>query len=272
MNKIKQIIATILVLVMVINASAISFASTSETFVYENNYYQIIEDSDDVFTIETENQNFVIRASLNYLTREVLLEVIDLQSFENEAVTLNEGDIQEVVTYIVSCPENSGNGLSEYIFENQVNGEMYSIGQMLPMSTIAIPLWMGLGQAAINALLAVGKAILVGYTAWVMVEEIITTIETSNEDYFEARIDNASDSVYVGDSLSRSEAIARIRLNNELYGVFCRTERLAYNLGMLYSRTEEGPLYHSNCDRVGYWPHYHSTANYQDVHIWFPGV
>jgi len=270
MKKMRKIIAIVLVLVMALNFNVISFAGTGNDFVYEGKVYKIIEDNESKLIVETENENFVVRASLDYTTREVLLDVIGLQETETAIATLNESEY--TVTYRVSTPEDSENGISGYIFENQTNGEMYNGAMISTMSSITIPLWMGIGQAAINALLALGKAIIVGSVAWVAVEEIITTIETSDEDYFEARIDNASDCVYVGDSISRSQALTRIKLNNELYGVFCRTERLAYNLADVYSKTDEGPVYHANCDKVGYWPHYHSTKSYQAVHIWFPGV
>jgi len=272
----KRILSFLLILIMVFNLNSVVFASsnTDEYIVYNDQSYHILEKSDSVFSLKTENDNFEVIATLNYITREVMLVVTEKNNgTATSAAPYTVGN--NTANYIVSNIIDEDIYSETFTFINVDTGEIYSSGEITPFYAGTIPSWMGLGKTAIEALLALGKAIIVGAVAWVSAVEIVHAVETSSYDYFQARRLNGD--IYIGDGISRSQAVSIIKQNSSIEGVFCRTERIAYYLADTYSHSENGPYYDSNCNHTSdeeiayYWPHYHPSLNsYKNTHIWFP--
>ena len=147
-------------------------------------------------------------------------------------------------------------------------GQVYSMESRA--LAFAIPVWMGLSESAVAALVALAKA--AGITVlttsmFVVVEELIDKINDSSTLYYEAYVDTNLQKVLVGDEISRGEAVIIIAYNNVNKAVFCKNRSVAYNLASRLGGVKRED--NASCVHAGQWPHFHCN-DFPTAHIFYP--
>lgn len=133
---------------------------------------------------------------------------------------------------------------------------------------IAIPAWLGLSSEAIKALIALGTVIIIDGIAHILAEEMIQTLK-KNPDliYFRAVLDEDAKGVFLGENITRKDALIYIQLNSKVTGVFCNGQKYARSL----TDSLGGEANHGACTHglgQGYWSHYHCQKA-PNSHIWY---
>lgn len=250
----QKVISLILVFTMVVSSFSIAFASTDK-YEENNTTCSVMEDSSTTRTIQCNEEG-------------VATTIISLDKESgNISIDSIPSTADSIATHYDLLYYETEDGEVEY----QVIDASGNPTTIDPASlALTAPVWMGLSAEAVAALIAAAKALqatVITTAVFVLAEEVINNLVRQSENYFEAYVDTSKHLVFIGDSITRTQAITTIGLNSSSKAVFCRTKSIASTLanrmgGIIDCDNEY-------CVTIGQWPHYH-CYDAPNAHIFFP--
>jgi len=272
-NKIKRILALIVCISFILTflpINSVSFAKPR--YDVWKDKIKVYDADKKIKRAEAEYEGYKYIATFDKDTNEIKLKVkpIATKKFDK---SLDSSSLNEERNFSVKVEYFDGENLKAKLIDEKTKEE-YNIGDSDTVSAqfvIALPIAVGLIEALISALLAIGEAIVIVGITYIAASRILEKIKNSSYDYYMAIIRN--NNVYIGPAIDYETAYNRVSLFEG--DVFCRTESKAKTLALnvAYSKrgTIIGPERHK--DYANYYPHYHVKDAYGyklASHIFFP--
>ncbi|AEM73098.1 LOW QUALITY PROTEIN: hypothetical protein Calla_0443 [Caldicellulosiruptor acetigenus 6A] len=261
-NKMKRILAIIVCISFILTflpINSVSFAKPR--YDVWKDKIKIYDADKKIKRAEAEYEGYKYIATFDKDTNEIKLKVKPLntkkfdKSLDNSS--LNEKNFSVKVEYF------DGENLKAKLIDEKTNEE-YNIGDsdtVTAQFAIAIPIALGLSEALISVLLAIGKIITLFGEKYIEASQAIANIRKNNYDYYKAAINNGI--LYIGPAIDFSEAYTRVF---NWLDVFCKYKNKAENLAIEVAKNYktfggyvDGPEIHGNMPSHFY--HYHIYMN-----------
>ena len=245
-------------------AFANTFSPKDNTSITINSHEWIRQDRDDnTCTLVYTDNDFMYQLHLDKSTLDFTFERFEKIS----PFSLNESTHESYAIKITSSPTNPNEIYSLCLTDSDNNSYLISENPKERLA-FAIPAWLGLSAEAIQALIALGLVVIVDGIAHIFAEEKIQELKRKPElIYFRAVLDEEKKGVFLGENITRQNALIIIQLNSSTTGVFCNGEKYARSL----TETLNGPAKHCPGNHglsQGYWNHYHCKKA-PNTHIWY---
>lgn len=290
-NKMKKILAIIVCISFILTflpSSSISFAKPNNSW---KDKIKVLDADKKLKKAEVEYEGYKYIATLDKDTNEIKLKVKPIKSKKSDVV-LDTLSSNEERNFSVKVEYFDGENLKAKLIDD-VTKEEYNIGDSNTVSgqfVIALPLALGLVEALISALLAIGEAIVLCGVTYVVVTKVLEKVRNSKYDYYMAMIKKGN--VFIGPAIDFSTACAIVMESPTTPGdVFARTESLAKSVaekvagslpekkidGVECKGKPVGPERHR--ELPNYFPHFHveyadkktgETKQRFPAHIFFP--
>lgn len=242
------------------NFKVSSFASMSSKEITVNGYnFVVLRNNINSVLLEYDNNTDTYTFELNKNTNEI--EIISKET-DNLTRSLSAENFQLKLDNNFNYTSDNKTGNLELL--NKSDGVSYNLDiNENPNTRLAfiIPLGIPLLYAALEALLAVGMAIVIGGVVYTLAEEVAQELKKQNTYKYYAAV-LKSDGVYVGGGLETYEAKAIATTNSSTNGVMALS--FSYARG-LCGGSYRGPENHGSGS--GWWDHIHMTG--YKAHIWF---
>ena len=203
------------------------------------------------------------------ILRNKALDYLRHESMKQQVITrISEKQNEELALRLSSLEDCNPNEIYSLCLTDSDNNSYLISENPKERLAFAIPAWLGLSAEAIQALIALGLVVIVDGIAHILAEEKIQELKRKPElIYFRAVLDEEKKGVFLGDNITRQNALIIIQLNSSTTGVFCNGEKYARSL----TETLNGPAKHCPGNHglsQGYWNHYHCKKA-PNTHIWY---
>jgi len=271
----KKLISIALTLSMIWGLGATTFAVNLNNSAYTKDElivaeYTITIESDTPFVSSVsyvdENGSKYLMV-LDKVTHEITLEIIADASSVYRRMDSPAGINEKYSVFIEDADPGIGevSGVSlissdGFVFE--MPDPQYENGKS--SAVWVIPIGIALAEALIEALLALGLAIVIGGVVWIVITEAVAAMKSQSAySYYLGML--RYDELLVGNGITFQAAIVEIAYNSPQYGVIATNSSYAYTLANSFSF---GCYHHNPHGGSGYLPHYHSNT-FSTAHCWY---
>ncbi|MCL1934794.1 MAG: hypothetical protein FWF57_00200 [Defluviitaleaceae bacterium] len=241
------------------------------TFYYDGFTHEVTSNNSYEIVVTTRSDNYITNVRIDKITRDVTMQVTEVNSDFRRTISDNlefsiSGNTIDGELFDISFLQNE-NVVYDFTIQEFENPRARAF---------VVPLWMGLGVGAVRGLIAFGVAVIIGSTAWVAADQLISTMERQNEfRYFAAQAVGGMLMVGPGlnnNNLARNTVIAAHEATVQAEatgrrvppaGVFAITRSFAKGLAGV------DPVIALPHGNVGFFPHYHPQYALRG-HIWHP--
>lgn len=261
-----RFLSFMLVVVILVSATTTSvFAEDNQTVTVNGYTFEILNDDWENTQIAYNDGNETYIFTLNKMNTsdETAIEIHKTNTLARSVV---RSSYEVNFDKIEKCYADTVN-ISDITLVDSQTGVVYELNENA-RAAFLIPVGVGLTAAAIEALLAIGAAVIIGGVAYVVVEEVAEGLKKQTEyRYFRACIDKKLNAVVVGDGIRTALAQSFAHTENK------NGEVLATSLS--YAKGITGGSYcppENHGTGNGYWYHIHvlkpSGARF-GAHIWY---
>ena len=176
---------------------------------------------------EAEYEGYKYIATFDKDTNEIKLKVKPLNTKKFDK-SLDNSSLNEEKNFSVKVEYFDGENLKAKLIDEKTNEE-YNIGDsdtVTAQYAVDIPIVLGLSEALISVLLAIGKIITLFGEKYIEASQAIANIRKNNYDYYKAAINNGI--LYIGPAIDYSEAFTRVASFER--DVFCKYKNKAKTL------------------------------------------
>lgn len=255
----------LVVAILVSTTTSNVFAKEEQTIIVDGYTFEILNDDwqNTQIAYNDGTEAYVFTLNKMNASDEAAIEINKMNTLARSVVS---SSYEVNFDKIEKCYADTVN-ISDITLVDSQTGTVYELNENA-RAAFLIPVGVGLTAAAIEALLAIGAAVIIGGVAYVIVEEVAQDLKKQKEyRYFRACIDKKLDKVVVGDGIRTAYAQSLARTENEDGEVLATS--LSYAKGIT-GGSHCLPEVHGM--GTGYWYHIHvlkPSGERFGAHIWY---